>query len=48
MRYPNDKLYKLGNGFSKMLQMMQLDENDKKNTGTVTQQNNNRQLSIWK
>jgi hypothetical protein len=46
MRDPNDKLYKLGSGFSKMLQMIQVDENDKKNTGTVTQQNNNRQLSI--
>ena len=46
MRDPNDKLYKLGNGFSKMLQMIQVDENDKKNTGTVTQQNNNKQLSI--
>ena len=46
MRDPNDKVYKLGNGFSKMLQMIPFDENDKKNTGTVTQQSNNRQLSI--
>ena len=41
LRDPNDKVYRLGNGFSKMLQMMQVDENDKKNTGMVTQQNNN-------
>ena len=27
---PNDKLYRLGNGFSKMLQMIQVDENEKK------------------
>ena len=27
---PNDKLYRLGNGFSKMLQMIQIDENEKK------------------
>ena len=27
---PNDKLYRMGNGFSKMLQMIQIDENDKK------------------
>ena len=40
MKDPNDKVYRLGNGFSKMLQMVQLDENDKKNTGMVTQQNN--------
>ena len=46
MRDPNDKLYKLGSGFSKMLQMIQVDENDKKNMGTVTQQNNNKQLNI--
>ena len=35
-KYPNregDKLYRLGNGFSKMLQMIQTDENDKKNVG---------------
>ena len=41
LRDPNDKVYRLGNGFSKMLQMIQVDENEKKNTGTVTQQNNN-------
>ena len=33
-KYPvkdsNDKLYRMGNGFSKMLQMIQVDENDKK------------------
>ena len=45
LRDPNDKVYRLGNGFSKMLQMIQVDENDKKNTGTVTQQNNN-ELSL--
>ena len=28
---PNDKLYRLGSGFSKMLQMIQVDENEKKN-----------------
>ena len=28
---PNDKLYRMGHGFSKMLQMIQVDENDKKN-----------------
>jgi len=28
---PNDKLYRLGNGYSKMLQMIQIDENEKKN-----------------
>ena len=27
---PNDKLYRLGNGFSKMLQMIKIDENEKK------------------
>ena len=36
-KYPNrdvEKLYRLGNGFSKMLQMIQIDENDKKNVAT--------------
>ena len=34
---PNDKLYRLGNGFSKMLQMIQIDENEKKSmTGYQT------------
>ena len=36
-KYPNrdvEKLYRLGNGFSKMLQMIQFDENDKKNAAT--------------
>ena len=41
LKDPNDKIYRLGNGFSKMLQMVQLDENDKKNIGMITQQNNN-------
>ena len=27
---PNDKLYRMGNGYSKMLQMIQIDENEKK------------------
>ena len=45
MRETNDKLYKLGSGFSKMLQIFPVDENDKKNTGTVTQQNINKQLN---
>ena len=43
-RYPNkegEKLYRLGNGFSKMLQMIQVDENDKKNTGIQNDLNNN-------
>ena len=41
LKDPNDKVYRLGNGFSKMLQMVQLDENDKKNLGMATQLNNN-------
>ncbi len=41
LRDPNDKVYRLGNGFSKMLQMIPIDENDKKNAGMVTYQNNN-------
>ena len=40
LKDPGDKAYRLGNGFSKMLQMAQLDENDKKNAGMATQQNN--------
>ena len=42
-KYPNrdiEKLYRLGNGFSKMLQMIQLDENDKKNVGTQNTEGN--------
>ena len=35
MRDPNDKLYKYGSGFSKMLQMIQVDENDKKVNSSV-------------
>ena len=31
LREQGDKIYRLGNGFSKMLQMIQIDENDKKN-----------------
>ena len=41
-KYPNrevEKLYRLGNGFSKMLQMIQIDENDKKNVGTSISNN---------
>ena len=30
---PNDKLYRMGNGYSKMLQMIQVDENEKKKDG---------------
>ena len=41
LKDPNDKVYRLGNGFSKMLQMVQLDENDKKNIGMATQLNSN-------
>ena len=48
LRDPNDKVYRLGNGFSKMLQMIQVDENDKKNTGMVTQQNNNESNKLMK
>ena len=40
MKDPNDKVYRLGNGFSKMLQMITSDENDIKNQGMITQQNN--------
>ena len=40
LKDPNDKAYRLGNGFSKMLQMVQLDENDKKNQAMLTQLNN--------
>ena len=42
-KYPNrevEKLYRLGNGFSKMLQMIQVDENDKKNVATSMPSNN--------
>ena len=41
LKDPNDKGYRFGNGFSKMLQMIQVDENEKKNTGMVTLQNTN-------
>ena len=38
-RYPhkdsNDKYYRLGNGFSKMLQMLNIDENEKKNASNI-------------
>ena len=38
-RYPhkdsNDKYYRLGNGFSKMLQMLNVDENEKKNASNI-------------
>ena len=43
-KYPNrevEKLYRLGNGFSKMLQMIQVDENDKKNVATTMQNSQN-------
>ena len=45
-KYPNrenEKLYRLGNGFSKMLQLVQVDENDKKNVGINSYENNNTQ-----
>ena len=39
-KYPfqnqGDKVYRLGNGFSKMLQLFQVEENDKKNVNTNT------------
>ena len=35
LRDPNDKLYRLGNGYSKMLQMINLEENEKKNISSV-------------
>ena len=34
LRDQGDKVYRLGNGFSKMLQMIQVDENDKKPTNS--------------
>ena len=45
-KYPNrenEKLYRLGNGFSKMLQLVQVDENDKKNVGVNSYESNNTQ-----
>ena len=36
----NDKLYRMGHGFSKMLQMIQVDENDKKNTFQINKNRN--------
>ena len=45
-KYPNrenEKLYRLGNGFSKMLQFVQVDENDKKNVGVNSYESNNTQ-----
>ena len=35
LRDSNDKLYRLGNGYSKMLQMLNIDENDKKNMSSA-------------
>ena len=60
-KYPpkdqGDKAYRLGNGFSKMLQMMQMDENDKsdkknsiintKNTNSNNVSNNQNELSEY-
>ena len=46
-KYPNresEKLYRLGNGFSKMLQLVQLDENDKKG-GTLNTNEYNTQYT---
>ena len=42
LREQGDKVYRLGNGFSKMLQMIQVDENDKKPTN-----NNQNELSDY-
>ena len=42
-KYPNregEKLYRLGNGFSKMLQLVHMDENDKKDIGVIHNENN--------
>ena len=43
MRDPNDKLYRMGNGYSKMLQMIQIDDNGKEidNSFSRTVGNNN-------
>ena len=35
LRDSNDKLYRLGNGYSKMLQMVNIEENEKKNISSV-------------
>jgi len=35
LRDSNDKLYRLGNGYSKMLQMLNIEENDKKNMSSA-------------
>ena len=35
LRDSNDKLYRLGNGYSKMLQMLNVEENDKKNMSSA-------------
>ena len=48
-KYPNrenEKLYRLGNGFSKMLQLVQVDENDKKNVGVNSYESKNTQNEI--
>ena len=37
LRDQGDKIYRLGNGFSKMLQMIQVDENDKKNNNNMNE-----------
>ena len=37
LRDQGDKIYRLGNGFSKMLQMIQVDENDKKNNNNINE-----------
>ena len=42
LRDQGDKVYRLGNGFSKMLQMIQIEENDKKNNAN----NNNVQNEL--
>ena len=52
-RYPNkepsDKYYRLGNGFSKMLQILNVDENEKKNAGNNIQKtinSNNSEINV--
>ena len=35
LRDTNDKIYRLGNGYSKMLQMLNIDENEKKNLSSL-------------
>jgi hypothetical protein len=46
---PSDKYYRLGNGFSKMLQILNVDENEKKNAGNNIQKtinSNNSEINV--